>query len=432
MECKSPLSNRWRWPADASSLYLASWIIASLLSCGLCLPAVAQQVKPLGFKNLESAPAGGLILDLESGGRCDVQLADTGAFSNWSGDRREIRVGGGNIPPRGSTRLVLRHNCSSLAVREWWWLDGGGSRLGDRKREPPDIATANFSSSFMEDSHSQTVLFTTPDGDLSLAFPLALMAGDTISGTLTLQAVGDARQRPRHLEQLRFYSVNVGQEDIPGDRQQWTRTLPTEVPSGYLDITLWDAIGALVSANVVPVQPSGAIPAATEFRLPFLSHAGAPLRVIGPFDGDTTTTTVTMDGVALVPLAESPRGFIGWAPSRVAGMAQVEIREGAVTARGSLRNVVLEVRAPKDTIGSGERLQMEILVRGLAGLEQPLTVGVVNRTIGLAHFIGDPRYIQHTIKPQDIQDGQITFPLEMEGSAGGTYIIEPRLELGAQ
>ncbi len=369
------------------------------------------------------------MLDLVTAGRCDVQVADAGPFGNWSGDRREIRLGAGDIAPRGSSRIVLRHNCSNLSIREWWWLDAGGNRLGERKQERQDKDSVTFASSYLEEAHYQTVGFTTPEGEISLSFPLGLAAGETISGSLRLTAGGDVRVRQRNFGELRRYSVDVGAQDIPGDRQQWTRALAAEVPSGYLDITLWDPVGNLVSANVVPVQPAGSLAAVEQYRLPFLSHAGQPLRISGPFDGDTNNSTVTVGGAALVPLAESPRAFVGLAPAQIAGMVEVEIREAGVTARGTLRNVVLEVRSPKDTIASGERLRMELVVRGLEGLDQPLTVGVVNQTIGLAHFLGDPRHAQFTISPEGIENGQIAFPLEMEGSLGGTFRVEPRLEV---
>jgi hypothetical protein len=223
--------------------------------------------------------------------------------------------------------------------------------------------------------------------------------------------------------------MDVGPEDVPGDRRTWTRPLPPDVPGGYLEITLWDGQGILVSSNVVPVQPAGSLPAATEYRLPFLSQAGEPVRFTGPFDGDASTTDVTLGGTTLVPMAESPRAFIARTPTSVAGMAEVEIREGSITARGTLRNVVVDLRAPKATIDSGERLRLDMAVQGLEGLTEPLTITVFNRSIGLAHFLDNPSQVSRTIQPQDIQNGQASYPLELEGSLGGQYDLVPMLEL---
>ena len=91
------------------------------------------------FINEEGAPAYGVVVNLNKSGVVvtDPQSGMAGPFKNIQGNgtsritlsnsTQPIAVGGEGF------KLIFRSYPSGLAIRNWWWLNEKGNRLGRKK-----------------------------------------------------------------------------------------------------------------------------------------------------------------------------------------------------------------------------------------------------------------------------------------------------------
>ncbi|MCB1056677.1 MAG: hypothetical protein KDD11_14340 [Acidobacteria bacterium] len=399
--------------------------MASLLATS----ATAQSTSylPLGFKNLEGQAASGLVVELDAPSSCNLRVERSNRLTESSWEGRTLRLTGGQVDRRDSVRILLAFSCfRTPEVREWWWLGADGQRFGSKRklRKLPDDTPA-VSSLLEERSAFQVIGFTTPEGRIEMNLPHDLSAGDQISGTFDFLATGSEREQGRALGILRSYSLEVAGVDLRLLHDTWTTRLPAELP-GIAEVTLWDITGALIGGAAVPlVEPQ----AASElYRIPRFTQGGDALVVRGRFDGDLANTAITIGDAAAPVLAESPRTAVALAPRRPVGPVEIRIVEAGTTAVGQLRNVDVQVSAPKSTITTGERIDLKIEVSGLEGLEQPLRIELINHTLVLAHFLEHGLQPTFEIQPADVQaGGRYTLTVSLEGSQGGTFDVEARL-----
>lgn len=419
--------SRFRLTSRSLPLNLGTLLVLTLLACA---PAVrAQSTVPFGFKNLEGQVASGLRVELGEVSGCTLEVLQSGAFPNATVERKAVVLSGATIDRRGSVRVLLRTSCSRTPeVQEWWWLDPAGDRLGAKRRPRLGDNDPAISSRFEERSALQVVSFLTPEGQLEVLIPTELQAGDTLSGSLAFEASGEGRQLSKNLGGLRSYSLELSGQDVRLLRETWTLTLPESLP-GIVEISLWDVTGELLAANAVPLAEN---PEASDlFRIPRFTQGGQTFSIRGPFDGDLSNTTVALGEAGASVLAESPRRLVVRAPQRPVGSVEIRITEGETTAVGELRNIDVRVAARQPTITTGERLDLNVEVSGLQGLDQPVRIELVNHTLALAHFLDAGLSPVLVFQPDQVNpNGTANQSLQLEGNQGGAFDIEARLAPG--
>jgi hypothetical protein len=188
--------------------------------------------------------------------------------------------------------------------------------------------------------------------------------------------------------------------------------------------------GANVIARV-PLPRFGATPWSDDpkgLRLPVLGQSGAPVEVAGPFDGDATTTTITIDGRRVNILAESPTRCWFYSPPDLRGAHELRVKDGASELAGSYRALSVVLSAPKTSLQKGERVVVTIEVGGLEGLREdaPLFLrkgGVVSMEDGDAQSL--------KIRPGDVANGSFVIRRTLTGLAVGDFsvhalVLDPR------
>ncbi|MEM9293301.1 MAG: hypothetical protein AAGD01_16580 [Acidobacteriota bacterium] len=393
------------------------------------LPSEAQEQSTLllAFKNREGRTVSGLLMDIDSPSGCVVEIADSGPFPLWAGDRRTLRLYNGRLGSGRSLRVQVVHNCvQAPTVQEWWWIDSDGDRIGVKKKVPQDAEDkVSVISVFEEGVGTYGLAFTLPSGSVELTLPQDLVAGERISGRVAYQVAsgGDVDDNRQAIARV---AVEVAGRSLAPGSGRWSLELPEDGSSGIVEVTLWDARGMLLAANAAPLAAQLEAPS-DAFLLPRLSQAGQPFRILGPFDGNSDNTQINLGGNSALVLAETLRGLVVQAPNAPIGGADLEIREADIVAAGDLRNVSIDVRSTKSTIDVGERLQLSIAIAGLEGLQQAFDVHVLNRTVGLAHFLEMERAFDLTISPEVVVDGAYAHPITLEGSRGGSFEIQAEL-----
>src|SRR6266850_1435163 len=294
------------------------------------------------------------------------------------------------------------------------------------------------------------VTFPLAPGDIVVKLPDDMRAGDTISGTVVTEPKGNtAEEKAKNQGVLNGYVIDLEGSKVNPDRPRFTWTPPIPQPSFPVRYQLRiievlppprTEIGAsitpepkIVARAVItpdpkityPTTPSGAVitpdPKITpSFIIPPLGQTGRPVVITGPFDGNFDNTKLTIGGQPMTPLAESPRQVVVQSPSNVTGPAEITVKEGDKEAKGTFRNLGVNLTAPKTSLKKGESTELHVEVQGLQGIAEPvplhLTKGGVVTMQG-----GDSQTM--SIKPSEVQaNGTFTTTRTITGVQNGGWI----------
>jgi hypothetical protein len=262
----------------------------------------------------------------------------------------------------------------------------------------------------------QTVTFDTIQGKVRVNLPDDMMAGDTISGTVSVQPNGqtqpelDKNEEDRSLSMELFfdaYKVNVPTDG--GSHETFTIKVPAgtgnDKAGGQIKLALKDKDGSLIQTTTVPFAPPFGsiltISPPTGFKLPTIAQQGRPVEIPGPFDGSFENTKVTVGGEEVPILAESPRKAVFQSPMDTTGPAEIVVSEGKTETKGEYRNVKVKLSAPKTNLIKGESTTLKLEISGLQGIKEPLPLHLVKGGVVTMQG-GDVQTM--SIKPAEVQD----------------------------
>ena len=183
------------------------------------------------------------------------------------------------------------------------------------------------------------------------------------------------------------------------------------------------------------VTPSGAIithgdsPTTPTFRIPSLGQAGRSIPIFGPFDGDSSNTTVKVGEQDSPVLAESPRQIVVAAPTNVVGATQIQVKDGSAETTSPFRNLKIDLTAPKTSLLKGESTELHVQVEGLEGLKTPVPLtleahGVITMVGGLFQPL--------TIQPSQVgADGRYSTTRGITGVQAGGWEATATVETHA-
>ena len=186
-------------------------------------------------------------------------------------------------------------------------------------------------------------------------------------------------------------------------------SMPAQQPGEFLPLSLTlilrDLRGRELARASVPIVAEQRVPAA--FRFPKVVQAGSPAPVLGPFDGDSRSTSFQIAGEAAQVLAESVRKIVIRAPEKPLGITTYALRKGTVEKQGSVRSVTIETKPADDA-------NIAVAVRGLDGLQNQVALKL------------DRDYI--FIRPGDVRaDGAYDTRLPLLGIEQDVTTMEARL-----
>jgi hypothetical protein len=237
--------------------------------------------------------------------------------------------------------------------------------------------------------------FSTLQGTVTVNLPDDMAAGDTISGTVVAEGNGATpEERKKNQDSLSGTVVEMEQQKTsasdPGGRGKWT--LPPGIAVS-IPLILRDRQGKPIGKVAIPVAKAAA--AQKEMTLPSAGQTGRPVSITGAFDGDFSSTNVTVGGKSIEVLAESPRKLVARAPVGITGVAALEVTKGQSITKCEYRNLDVRLAAPKLDLKSGERTMMTVTVAGASGMEQTVPLSIVNRSPTVVHIDdGDKQTIQ--------------------------------------
>lgn len=188
--------------------------------------------------------------------------------------------------------------------------------------------------------------FVTPKGSVKVYLPDGLEAGDTISATVVLEpAGGTEKQNSRNKKELNGYFLELETEKIPLTQIKPKWNIPPTLTGGATFLIIRDKNGNELSRAVIPVRGNTTIirqpinPSRSEYEFPMVGHAGKPIQIQGPFDGNFDATDPRIGGKKVSLIAESPRKLVLESPKDVVGSIQIELKEGAVIVKRNFNNL---------------------------------------------------------------------------------------------
>ncbi len=333
----------------------------------------------------------------------------------------------------------------------------------------PLLAQSGSGASSQNDFGLNTTTFDTPHGKVKVNLPDDATAGDTLSGTVFVQPAGKtAREQARNGDELNGYVVEVANKKTQAGKKVLEFGAPAAAGATYL--VLRDSGGNEVSSAAVPINPAPTVPTETVpaetvptetvpaetvpketiptgtavpkpaetaagFHLPTVSQAGRPLNIPGPFDGDSSTTNVTIGSEKTEVLAESPRKTTVQAPSDSVGLKPIHVQKGSAEADGMVRNLGIKLSATKTKLRKDETSTLTVDVRGLEDLKTDIPVKLVNHSDSVVALEGGENQT-FTIHPSDVQPGGLfTVSRTLTGRETGVFnlvaiVTEPVTEYG--
>ncbi|HET7712383.1 MAG TPA: hypothetical protein VFL80_10680, partial [Thermoanaerobaculia bacterium] len=272
------------------------------------------------------------------------------------------------------------------------------------------------------------VTFDTLQGTVTVNLPDDLAAGDTISGTVVAEPKGDsAEQKAANSDSLSGVVVAVAEQETPASdgRGKWIVPAAAAVA---IPLILRDRSGREIGKANVPVAKA---PRSAEgFQIPVAGQSGKAVAIAGSFDGDFSTSSVKFGGTAMNVLAESPRKLVAQAPAEVSGVGEIEVTEGDVVQKCVYRNIVVKLAAPTVNLKNGQTTTMTVTVEGLAGLEKPFPVSIVNRSPAVVRVAqGDVQTFQ--VEPKKVAGGSFVTTRTLTGVLPGGFNINASIPPGS-
>ena len=208
--------------------------------------------------------------------------------------------------------------------------------------------------------------FSTQSNHVRVYFPDDVAPGEQFSGTLEGQP---------------NYSLEFAGQQARVRDGEFRWMMPRVQPGEFVPLILKDFRGKELGRASVLVAASR--PAVSTFRFPKFVHAGHAVPVLGPFDGDSETTSLAIGGQAAPVLAESPRKIVVRAPEHLLGPVAYTLRKGAAEQKGDLRSLDIKTTALDQT-------KLMVAVSGLKGVADEIPLKLETNYIFIQPADVDP------------------------------------------
>lgn len=232
-----------------------------------------------------------------------------------------------------------------------------------------------------------TARFALSEGTVQVHLPEDLVAGETVSGTVTVTVAGDTpRRRERAAQHLARLTLSVGGQTRPltsspfqGSSVCGTLRCVEDESSGEaaVPVLLNDPKGRPLAEVRLPLATEPAR-AGTDYLYRPVGVAGQSLEIRGVFDGDGATTRATVGGVPAETVAESPRHAFVAVPPSAMGPTWLELSEDGARYSGAFRSLAAQLSPGKPVLAAGERTTLRLSIHGLSQLDAEMPLQIVS------------------------------------------------------
>ena len=267
-------------------------------------------------------------------------------------------------------------------------------------------------------------VFQAKPGEIRVALPDDMAAGDIISGTVSAEPSGvKSKEKEKNARELSGYVVELEKQKtaVSGGVLQG---IHLAAGSGAPLLILLNGHGKQIGDIPVALQPSAPV-ALDSVRFGPIGEVGRPIQIQGPFGGDSSATAVSVGGASAKAIAESPRTLVVENPVKVPGPTQIAVTQNGVQLRhphcadrpDRAANISLEGRTC-------------VQVSGLEGITQPVPIKLRNESPSTVNLTGGETQ-NIAIDPSQVTAGGVfTSTYALTGVRRGSFNIVAKVVAG--
>lgn len=266
----------------------------------------------------------------------------------------------------------------------------------------------------IEEGVNKTVFKIADTGRVIFILPSELLEKDKFSGTITYKPFGKTKAvRKSNLSELKNYSVDVRKAEIilpdsateeerkkiPSPKATKEKTTASGIipeKTKRIEISLTREGKRKKFDKILIEEESKLSTTPTDSCLiPSIAQGNHPVVVQGNFDGLAENTSVTMDGVKCMVLAESPREMVFKSPIALVGNSKLHIEDNGNSVDTEIVNLKLRLHAKKLKLKMGEKTQLYVKVEGAGDTKIPAELVIKNLTPDIVSIEGgDEQVVQ--------------------------------------
>ncbi len=204
-------------------------------------------------------------------------------------------------------------------------------------------------------SGTYVVSFKTQHGDVKVFLPDDMSGGDTVSASIFAYPEG-----ANNTSVLNSYKIHTDVQSASVQAGRITINIPRNMSGSSLRVTLRDGSNREVSYSSAAVKlPDSFVDrpettTAFDFETPLIGQSGRLIEIQGPFDGDFTTTKLTIGGKPAHVISESPRKLVFEAPAGLSGSVEIVLVENGVVVKRPFTSLrVVKIGEESNSTASG-------------------------------------------------------------------------------
>jgi hypothetical protein len=286
-----------------------------------------------------------------------------------------------------------------------------------------------------------TIIFPVKQGKITVYLPDDIRPGDHISGSIVLEPSGKTeKQKTEYFRVMLGFDLLMHQFVIPFEKIRIQPLKPLNfdwvVPADRSFKMPVELKQAGVQNNLRVIfeykKMTGNSVSAGDCSIPSHVMTGNPLRITGPFDGNSSNTQCRLDSRELMVLAESPRQCVLQFPKDMNGQNALVVTDANGSRKiceTNISGVNLEVSAGKLQLVKGEKTFIDVKISGLENLKDSVAVlSLTNKTTGTVKLL-PADYIATPLKSATMPGGIFTARYDIQSLKSGGFVVDVNLDL---
>ncbi len=225
--------------------------------------------------------------------------------------------------------------------------------------------------------------FDTKEGKISVYLP-PLSSTVMLSGTVYLEPTG--KDSSKNLMALQAYHLSLGDQTIPLHRGSFQFILPVDPENEMTSLQLKSNTGQIIKSEKLPVTKATINPGG--FVIPAYIVSGDQACIAGNFDGNSSNTSVKINGENAELLAESPSRLYFTTHTAYHGTATIECTENGHTQTTKTNVLSMGLMADRTSLRSGQQTLLHIKINGMEGLKEKIPVTIQNNSTSVISLEG--------------------------------------------
>ena len=300
---------------------------------------------------------------------------------------------------------------------------------------------ATFSPAFCQTSSPDADINTytlSVSADLYAQFrlPKDIRSGDVITGSVIEEKKAAASASNKISSTLEGVVIEIEGKQTKLSNRLFSFIVPAGIAS--IPFLLKNAAGQIINHGQVPVggpmydllsdlwwrEPIGGL-----FTTAQLSQPGSIFSTAGPFDGNGSNTSISLNGQPMEIIAENPRMNFSTIPQNAAaGISNLSIEDQTKREEHKLNIAVLSVSSDKLSLTPGEKAKVKVSVSGLGGLTGKLKLSLENQSPETVAFVKEHNtIIVKNIDTRSVKNGIYEFSTTITAMTAGIYAIGAKL-----